>query len=238
VLSPRPVFDATIFDFNGVLVDDESVHLAAFRDVLTPMGVSVSDEDYASRYLGFDDAGAFRAILTDAGRPPTEREVAELIDRKRPLYRHRAEASLIVFEGAAGLVERCRARGPVAIVSGALRDEITFALDKMGVRDRVSLIVSAEDTTRGKPDPQGYHLAVTALARQAGGRALVSLAIEDSLAGIQAAKSAGLACLAVAHSYAEAQLYAAGADHVAPVVRDVDDAMLNAIFQKSRNQPG
>src|SRR6202142_4305988 len=63
----RPImaFLSYLFDYNGVLVDDESVHLDAFRDVLSPYGVSVSDSDYKAKYLGSDDVGAFRAILAD-----------------------------------------------------------------------------------------------------------------------------------------------------------------------------
>src|SRR4051794_9700373 len=57
---------ATIFDFNGVLVDDEHVHLEAFREVLAPRGIAITDDAYATRYLGFDDVGAFRAMLADA----------------------------------------------------------------------------------------------------------------------------------------------------------------------------
>jgi HAD superfamily hydrolase (TIGR01509 family) len=230
------VFDAIIFDFNGVLVDDEAVHLAAFRDVLAPLAISVSDDDYTNRYLGFDDAGAFEAILTDAGRPPTREEVGALIEKKRPFYMRRAEASLVVFEGAVDLLTRCAELGPIAIVSGALRDEIHFALGKMGVRDLVTLVVSAEDTKRGKPDPEGYNLAVLRLGEAEGRELRLCLAIEDSLAGIQAAKGAGLLCLAVAHSYPQGQLEEAGADHVARAVRDVDAALLTAVYQKARQE--
>ena len=79
---------ATLFDFNGVLVDDESVHLAAFREVLAPFGVTFDDATYDDRYLGFDDAGAFRAMLADAGRPVSESVVAELIEALTDLDIH------------------------------------------------------------------------------------------------------------------------------------------------------
>jgi beta-phosphoglucomutase len=174
------MFPVTIFDFNGVLVDDEWVHLAAIRDVVGPMGMTVTDEQYLERYFGSDDAGAFRAILTDAGRPPTDAEVARLVEAKRPLYRQRAEASLVIFDGAADVVRRCAGSGPVAIVSGALKDEISFALSSLGVTDCISLVVSAEDTARCKPDPEGYNLAVARLSPMVGSRSARSaLVVED-----------------------------------------------------------
>jgi beta-phosphoglucomutase-like phosphatase (HAD superfamily) len=70
------VFPATFFDFNGVLVNDEVVHFETFREVLAGLGVGLSEHDYLHRYLGFDDAGAFRAILEDAGQSPSNEHVA------------------------------------------------------------------------------------------------------------------------------------------------------------------
>ena len=59
---------AVIFDFNGVLVDDEHVHFELFREVLASLGVPLDEAAYLDRYLGFDDRGAFSAALIDAGR--------------------------------------------------------------------------------------------------------------------------------------------------------------------------
>ena len=86
-------------------------------------------------------------MLTDSGRTPTRAQVDALAQAKRPHYMRRAEASLVVFEGAAQVVRDRAAKGTVAIVSGALRDEITFALARMGLGGFISFIVSAEDTT-------------------------------------------------------------------------------------------
>lgn len=220
---------ATIFDFNGVLVDDESVHLAAFREVLRPLGVVIDDATYAERYLGFDDAGAFRAMLTDAGKPPSDAEVARLIAAKKPLYMQLIGDSLVIFEGAAEIVRRRAKLGPVGIVSGALRDEIEHALGIMGVRELVSFIVSAEDTTRCKPDPEGYILGARELLALAppGAPMKNPIVIEDSVAGIQAAKAAGFLCAAVAHSYPADVLKAAGADVVALRIQDLTDELLS-----------
>ena len=220
----------TIFDFNGVLVDDESVHLAAFREVLRPLGVVIDDATYAERYLGFDDAGAFRAMLTDAGKPPSDAEVARLIDAKKPLYMELITGSLVIFEGAPDIVRRRAKLGPVGIVSGALRDEIEHALRVMGVREEIAFIVSAEDTTRCKPDPEGYILGareLLALAVQ-GDPMRDPIVIEDSVAGIQAAKAAGFICAAVAHSYPADVLKAAGADVVVARIADLTDELLSS----------
>lgn len=227
------MFPATLFDFNGVLVDDEQVHLDSMREVLAPYGIVISDEDYASRYLGFDDTGAFHAMLTDNGRSPTAAEVAELVERKRPVYMRRVEGSLVIFDGAKELVRKRAEAGPVAIVSGALRDEIHFALDAMGLRDLIAFIVSAEDTARCKPDPEGYLIGISKLSELVGeDAARRALVFEDSIAGIQAAKSAGLPCMAVAHSYGEPELWAAGADGVASKIAEIDDAKLRAVFER------
>jgi beta-phosphoglucomutase-like phosphatase (HAD superfamily) len=227
IYSPA-VFLATLFDFNGVLVDDEAVHLAAFREVLAPLGVGVSEQAYWQRYIGFDDVGAFRAILTDAGRDPTDRVVEELLQMKRPAYMSRARQSLSVFAGAAELVRRRATDGPVGIVSGALRDEVELGLDVLGVRAAVSFIVSAEDTTRCKPDPEGYEKGAQALGPAAAKRGRV-LVIEDSVAGVVAAKAAGLTCLAVAHSYPEEALAEAGADLTREKIELVLDDDISAL---------
>jgi beta-phosphoglucomutase len=224
------VFPATLFDYNGVLVDDEVVHLEAFRDVLGPLGIDLAERDYWEKYLGFDDAGAFRAVLVDAGRAPSDAEVRALVEAKRPRYLERAKDTLRGFEGAAELVRRRAAAGPVAIVSGALRDEIALGLRVLGVKDAVVKVVSAEDTARSKPDPEGYLLGIAAMTeligRQAAERALV---IEDSIAGVEAAKAAKLTCVAVGHSFPLAELERAGADLAVPRLDSITNDALRAL---------
>jgi len=227
------VFPATFFDFNGVLVNDESVHFETFREVLAVVGVSLSEQDYLSRYLGYDDAGAFTAVLRDAGRAPSPAQIAELIEAKRPLYMQRARTALPTFAGAAELVRRRAAVGPALVVSGALRDEVELGLEVLGVRASIAAIVSAEDTQACKPDPEGYRIAMRWLSQRGQeAQARRALVIEDSLAGVEAAKSAGLPCLAVAHTYSERELSGAGADAVTRALVDIDDALLIALFQR------
>lgn len=212
---------ATLFDFNGVLVDDEAVHLRAFREVLATRSVSLTDAEYTERYLGFDDFGAFAAILRDRGMPATDAIVRALIAEKVPVYMRAIATELRVFEGAAELVRRRAATGTVGIVSGALHHEIEHCLGVMKVRDLIAFIVSAEDTRACKPDPEGYRLGISKLVSQA--RAVV---VEDSVAGVVAAKAAGLRCVAVTHSYPRAVLLDAGADHVTDTLFDLTDEVM------------
>jgi beta-phosphoglucomutase-like phosphatase (HAD superfamily) len=224
-------FPATLFDYNGVLVDDEHVHLSAFQRVLEPLGVVLTEQAYWERYLGYDDIGAFSAILSDAGQAPTRNQVTDLVEAKRPVYLELARTALRGFDGAASLV-RSRARsGPVAIVSGALRDEIELGLRVLDVTDAVQHIVAAEDAPTSKPDPAGYLLGIDWLERSHGGDvARRALVIEDSIAGIEAAKAAGLCCVAVAHSYPTAELHAAGADAVFDTLASIDEGALAALY--------
>jgi beta-phosphoglucomutase-like phosphatase (HAD superfamily) len=216
---------ATLFDFDGVLVDSEPVHLAAFNDVLAPLDMSISEADYLSYYLSLDDAGVFRARLERAGSMPSEEHVRRLVDAKAPRFMARFADAFRVFPGAAPLVTRRASKGPVGIVSGALRGEIEFALERIGVRSLVSFIVSAEATEESKPHPAPYRFALAELERV--GHRGASLAIEDSVGGITSAKGAGLRCIGVAHSFGKEALAKAGADAVASHLAELTDALLD-----------
>jgi len=210
---------AVIFDFNGVIVDDEQVHFELFRDVLAQEGVSLTERAYHERFLGYDDRGCFEAALAEAGQSFDRPRIDDLIARKAERYVIVAENGLRFFPGARQSLTALADRWPLAICSGALRAEIEFALKRLECRDRVSAVVSAEDTTRCKPDPQGYLLTLDAL-RSLPGAALGDLlapnclVIEDSLAGVASAKSAGMWAVGVAHTYQPDELKTAGADAV------------------------
>jgi HAD superfamily hydrolase (TIGR01509 family) len=210
---------AVIFDFNGVLVDDESVHFALFREVLAQEGVTITEHDYLGRYLGLDDRACFETALRDAGQSADEARVDELIARKARRYVEVAAQGLRFFPGASECLAALAERLPLAINSGALRPEIEFALRHLGARAHVSVIISAEDTSWCKPHPQGYTLALEGLRRD-GGAQLADLApahclvVEDSLAGIESAKGAGMWAVGVPNTYTSDDLRRAGADEV------------------------
>ena len=220
---------AVIFDFNGVLVDDEAIHFALFREVLAHEGVVITERDYHERYLGYDDRGCFQAALVDAGQSANRVRLDQLIVQKAHRYVEVAGRGLRFFPEAAETLEAIAARWPVAICSGALRPEIEAALRRLGRLNSITAIISAEDTDKGKPDPEGYRLALAALrAHTCNGHDLTTsypkgqlnleaincLVIEDSLAGIVSAKGAGMQTVGVPNTYTADQLRDAGADEV------------------------
>ena len=158
---------AVIFDFNGVLVDDEAIHFALFREVLAQEGVVITERDYHERYLGYDDRGCFEAALADAGQSADRERLDQLIAQKARRYVEVAGQGLRFFPEAAETLGAVAARWPVAICSGALRPEIEYALRRLDRLDQITAIISAEDTDKGKPDPEGYRLALAALRARA-----------------------------------------------------------------------
>ena len=210
---------AVIFDFNGVLIDDESLHFAMFREVLEQEGVAITENDYHERYLGLDDRGCFEAALRDGGQTADRARLDVLIARKAVRYAEEAAEELKIFPGTPECLALLSERYPLAINSGALRPEIEFALKLIGRRHCVCTIVSAEEAERCKPDPQGYTLALEKL-RACEGLALSDLApseclvIEDSLAGIESAKGAGMWAIGISNTYDAKDLRSAGADDV------------------------
>ncbi len=211
---------SVLFDFNGVILDDESVHRDLFAEVLAPHGVPLSLEDYDSLYLGMDDRGCLSAVWeSQRGTPIPETTLLELVAAKARLYEKRMEEGLPLYEGAQALIRDLARRVPLGIVSGALRPEILHALDSHGLREHFAFVISAEDTRHGKPDPEGYRMAHRTLALRglATGPPSEIAVIEDSVQGIEAARGAGMKTVGVGHTYALPKLREA--DRVVPHIR-------------------
>ena len=153
---------ALIFDFNGVLVDDESVHFELFREVLEQEGVVITERDYHERYLGYDDRGCFAAALGDAQQAFDEQRLADLIAQGTALCRGGREGLALLSVRGRDLGESCQALADRDLL-GALRSEIEYALKRLDRRDHVVAIIAAEDAHKCKPDPAGYLQALDAL---------------------------------------------------------------------------
>jgi HAD superfamily hydrolase (TIGR01509 family) len=200
---------AILFDFNGVIIDDEPQHCDALIATLAELGYPLDRETYYRDYLGFDDRECFRFTFARNGGPVDEARLQQAIERKSRHYERALRADMRLVPGAVDFVESAALAGhQLAIVSGALRREIDLVLDLAGLTPHFAEIVSAEDVTACKPDPQGFNRARQALG-VAAGRCVV---IEDSLPGLAAARAAGLRCAMLSTSHAEDAL--AGGDAV------------------------
>ncbi|MEM7583016.1 MAG: HAD family phosphatase [Acidobacteriota bacterium] len=229
---------AILFDFNGVLVDDEPVHLELFQKVLAEEDIELTSDDYYAHYLGFDDRGCFQAVLEAAGQPATPDRIFRLIARKSAYYQARArQQGFPTFAGAAELIRSTSDGGlTLGVVSGALRDEVEGALEQLGLRDRFKTLVTAEDVEVGKPDPEGYRRGLENLnvlpplpTRLIHPHEV--LAIEDSPAGLAAAAACGMSTLGVAQTYPAAELEAA--DQVVDSIALLDLARLRTLFAEA-----
>ncbi len=214
--------DAMIFDFDGVIVDSEPVHLACFQRVLRSAGLELSQDDYYARYLGYDDHDCLEAVARDAGVAMDEGRIASLTAEKTVLVQRAFAESIEALPGAVELIRAAHAAAvPLAICSGALREEVEQAGRTVGVRECFRAVVAAEDVARGKPDPEGYRKARAALEADAAGPLSPArcVVVEDSPAGIDAGQAAGMKVLAVTTSYPADRLTAA--DRVVASLADV-----------------
>jgi len=178
---------ALLFDFNGTLSDDEGIQCAIFRELFADQGRSLSEQEYFDVLAGRSDSEIVERWL-GTGHPAT----AEVLERRVQLFRERAGDGSTVPPHVREAVLQASGRSRLAVVSGAARSEIDMVLLAAGL-DVFEVIVSAEDVTRGKPDPEGYLLALRRLRIQAAD----AIVIEDAPPGIEAAKAAALSCVAV-----------------------------------------
>jgi len=229
------VLRAILFDFNGVLVDDEPIHLEMLLKVLGEESIALSRDEYYERYVGFDDRACFAAVLAAAGSAVTVPRLMRLIARKASYYQARIhERGYPFFPGAVELVGEAAGRGlMLGVVSGALREEVAGALRQAGALDRFKVLMTAEEVAESKPSPEGYRAALAALnSLPPLPERLIHphevLAIEDSPAGLAAAGGAGLLTLGLAHSHPAARLTAA--DSVAERLSDLDLPALERRF--------
>jgi beta-phosphoglucomutase len=193
---------AVIFDFNGTLSQDEPILCEIFVELFAEHGKPMSAQEYFDELAGLSDPEVVRTWL---GRehPDVDEVIRERIVRYRAAV---ADGSSIPDEVRAA-VRYAAERVPIAIVSGAAREEIEPVLEAAGLRAAFAVLVSSDDVEHGKPDPEGYRTALSLLDGDiAAGDVLV---VEDTEAGIAAARGAGMRCVAVLGTLAPERLAAA-----------------------------
>jgi beta-phosphoglucomutase len=200
---------AAVFDFDGVIVDSEPLHYGSLREALLPEGVVIDEQEYWGIYLAYDDRNAIRLAFEQHG-VPLDRAALDRVEARKVERFAALLPQVPVLPGSRELVRALAAEMPVAIASGARREEIEAILRGIGLRDAFSAVVGAEDATATKPDPAPYLEASRLLQAQAPGLAPGEcVAFEDSVAGIASARGAGMRVVGVANSYPPVKLQSA-----------------------------
>lgn len=191
---------AVIFDFNGTISDDEPLLAELFEQIFGEVGIEVSRDLYFEEFAGYSDAEICERVLARFGRDDRDGLTERLVERRTELYLERQRANPTVTPEAAEFVRQVADRVPVAVASGAARREIEAVLTAAGIRDVFEVLVCLEDVSAGKPDPEGYLIALEQLQEHTGEHidAADVLVFEDSEQGLRAALAAGMRCVVVA----------------------------------------
>jgi HAD superfamily hydrolase (TIGR01509 family) len=205
--------DAVLFDMDGVLLDSEPLHEQVAQAILAECGLTTAS---AEAYVGMTTRDSFAALCREFALPHDPAELdARYTARVIPLLRTRA----VPLPGVPEVLLALRARGRrLALGSSSALAVIEATLDGLGVRSLFDAIVSAADLPRGKPAPDVYLEA----ARRLGVPPAGCLVIEDSERGVQAARAAGMRCVAIPCSVTRAHDF-----HGATLVLDGLPALLD-----------
>ncbi|MBD1927609.1 HAD family phosphatase [Trichocoleus sp. FACHB-90] len=191
---------AVLFDFNGVIIKDEAIHRGLIDEILISENLRSKPGEYRQFCLGRSDRACLKQILTNRGREVRDGYLTQLVNRKAQAYQQALDKleELPIYPGLEDFIQKLRLHEvKLAIVSDALRTEVELVLNRTGLLEHFSVIIAADDITTSKPEPDGYLLAIERLNLKASN----CLAIEDTPAGIQAARSASVQVVGVAHTY-------------------------------------
>ena len=201
---------ACVFDFDGIIVDTEYSHYLAFQDITDSFGISFTWAEYQEHFIGFDDRDGFREMFKHVDRSFDESLLPSLVDRKAASY-----LDLItrkppkVYPGVLERIQELTAGNiPLAICTGSLQCDIDPIVKQLDLGSQFLCVVTAEQVTNSKPDPEGYVVAMNRLREKSGIQfaAHKCLAIEDTPTGIQSAHGAGMTVLGLTHTHQADQL--------------------------------
>jgi beta-phosphoglucomutase len=217
---------AVIFDFDGVIVDTEHLHLGAFNKILAPYGVNISHQAYYDEYVIYNDVDFFTIVSQRFELGFSKADIAKLVNRKFELFKKLIEKGPDFLDGAQEFISLLKKNDIiVAICSGSLLADIDLILKKTALQDAFEVIVGADSAgvTKGKPDPVSFEVTLARLNENRS-EAIDSeecVVIEDSYGGLVAAAAAGMHRVAVTNTFS-AQKLSEYAEMVVDNLRQID----------------
>jgi beta-phosphoglucomutase family hydrolase len=189
---------AVLWDMDGVLVDSGELHYQAWYQTLNEFSIPFNRGKFRQTF-GMNNARILTILL---GKPPEEDYLEMVSDRKEKRFRDLIPGNLQLLPGVLKWLKRLQDRGVLqAVASSAPQENIEAIVDELGIRRYFSVTISAADMP-GKPDPAVFLEAAKQLGVQPG----QCVVVEDAMAGITAAKRAGMKCLAVSTTHPRAKL--------------------------------
>ena len=198
---------AILFDFNGVIINDEPIHQELISEILIAENLNFDQTELHNLSVGRSDRACLTNLFNRSGRVVTEKYLTKIIATKATAYREKIQQlpRLPIYPDVPQfLSELQNKKFRIALVTGALRQQAELVLQQANLTHYFPVIVTADDITTSKPEPDGYLLAVTKLNQQhpeLNLQANECLVIEDSFAGIEAAKRAKMQVVGIANTY-------------------------------------
>ena len=230
------MIQAIFFDFNGVIIDDEGLQMQVYQELLGEQGINLTEADYMSS-LGMDDETFVRAAYERSNVSLSDDTLEKLLTDKTGRHRKLIENELPFFPGVVTFLKALSREHAVGLITMASLAEAGYVLERSGIKQIFSVIVTAEDVSVCKPAPDCYRIALEKLnqkRREQRELPLLSkecLVIEDSPPGIQSGKGAGMRTLGVTNTVSEEALRAAGADVVTPSLFDWTVEAVHGVYE-------
>lgn len=227
---------AIFFDFNGVIIDDETIQMKAYQEVLRGHDINLTEEWYFGA-LGMDDRTFVRSMFAKAGKPLTDPVLDTVIEGKTALHRDIIKDELPLFPGVMTFLKAASRHFSLGLVSMANLKEVGYVFERAKLTPLFSIVVTAEDTSVCKPAPDCYVCGLRKLNEKRQSERLLPLlpseclAIEDSPPGIESARVAGMRTLGVTNTVAAEALRAAGAEVVTASLADWTVDAVKLVFK-------
>jgi len=185
---------SVIWDMDGVIADTAPFHLSAWQKVFQERGVKFTKEDFRHSFGQRNDT----IIRKTLGEQTSQEEIDAISGKKEASFRRRIRRNLKPLPGVIKLITSLEEQGfKLALASSAPIENIQLLNTGLGIENCFQTIISDKDVTEGKPSPQGFLLA----AQRLGVEPRNCVVIEDAVAGVTAAKRAGMHCLAITNTH-------------------------------------
>ncbi len=210
---------AVITDMDGLLVDTETICFQVSSAMLEELTGKKVD---GSGFVGRRSIDFFSETFNKLN---IKLDVKQFIEKYRKRYEENLEKNLKELPGATYLIKTLRDKYTLALVTGSIRKQADFVIKKLKIENSFTLIVSSEDVTKGKPDPEPY----LTTAKKLNLKPEECIVLEDSGAGIKSAKAAGMKCIGVKGLPSNKEDHSL-ADLKANTLEDINEAMLKSLF--------